>query len=105
MSKTDPRVQAALLAIKQSLGSQDAEHDTNLFVNHHLEELEADYWQTHCGTTQPEANQILEILTLCEDQDEEGDTLDFSLPDEITDYLLSVCFDENGEVVDISMES
>jgi hypothetical protein len=41
-----------------------------------------------------------------DDGDEEGiDTFDFTLPDEVTDYVISVRFDEDGEVESVSMES
>ncbi|MDV5047629.1 DUF2004 domain-containing protein [Vibrio diabolicus] len=35
----------------------------------------------------------------------EDDVCDFTLPNDVTNYLISVSFDENGQVVDISMES
>lgn len=40
------------------------------------------------------------------DDDDDGlDTLDFALPGDVSSYILSVAFDENGEVDEISMES
>ncbi|MUI16138.1 DUF2004 domain-containing protein [Massilia dura] len=33
------------------------------------------------------------------------DVFDFSLPDDVTDYVISVRFDDSGEVENISMES
>ena len=41
-----------------------------------------------------------------EEEDEDGiDTFDFTLPEDVTDYVISVHFDEEGAVDDISMES
>jgi hypothetical protein len=40
------------------------------------------------------------------DDDEDGlDTLDFSLPGDVSNYVLCVRFNENGELGEISMES
>ena len=33
------------------------------------------------------------------------DTFDFTLPDEVTNYVICVRYDDDGEVEDISMES
>ena len=53
--------------------------------------------------------QVLDILVLQshwgEDDDDGIDTFDFTLPDEVTNYVLSVEFDENGNVSGLSMES
>lgn len=117
MDVIERRRKLALNAIKQSLDSSEQE-GVRLFVNHHLGELPDEYWQTHCGTTSPQPQQVLELLTLQshwgeddEDDEEEGDdeegidTFDFSLPGDVTNYVLSVTFDENGDVAEITMES
>ncbi|MCA9030569.1 MAG: DUF2004 domain-containing protein [Planctomycetaceae bacterium] len=99
----------ALAAIKQAFGTAADKFGGTLFVSHHLEELDADYWQKLCGTAQPKPEQVLDILTLRShwgEDDEDGiDTFDFSLPDDATNYVVSVSFDENGDVVGITMES
>ena len=99
----------ALNAIKQAFGTAADEHGATLFVSHHLAELGGDYWQEHCGTTRPEPKQLLNILTLRshwgEDDDDGIDTFDFSLPGDVTDYVISVSFDESGGVAEITMES
>ena len=33
------------------------------------------------------------------------ETFDFTLPDDVTNYVVSVHFDETGEIDDIDMES
>lgn len=37
--------------------------------------------------------------------EDEIDIFDFTLPDQVTDYVLSVRFDEAGQVAEIDMES
>ena len=100
---------AALIAIQHVFGTPGDEHGATLFVSHHLAELGCDYWQEHCGTTRPEPKQVLDILTLRSHwgEDDEGgiDTFDFSLPGDVSDYVISVSFDENGDVAEITMES
>ena len=36
---------------------------------------------------------------------EDEEVYDFTLPEEVTDYVVSVSFDEDGEIDDIVMES
>lgn len=99
----------ARAAIKQSFGTGENESGADLFASHHLEEIEGEYWQKHLGTTRPEPIRILDILELRAhrgDDDDHGlDVFDFSLPDDVTDYVISVRFDETGKVEEISMES
>jgi hypothetical protein len=99
------RTTAALAAIKQSLDTEEV----SLFVSHHVAELDATYWEKHAGTMQPNSKQVVALLHLREhwgDEDENGlDTFDFTLPGDVTDYVISVRFDEDGEIEDISMES
>lgn len=103
------RRNAALNAIKRAFGTAADAHGATLFVSHHLEELGDDYWQKHCGTALPEPKQVLDILTLRShwgDDDDDGiDTFDFSLPGDVTDYVISVSFDDNGDVTEITMAS
>lgn len=116
--EVERRKQAALAAVKRSYGTKEAEHSTTLFVSHHLEELDSSYWQQHLGTESPTTPQILDLLELRshwgdseEDEDEDDevgdglDVFDFTLPGDVTDYVLSVRFDEKGGVENISMES
>ncbi len=40
------------------------------------------------------------------DEDDDGiDTFDFTLPEDVTDSVISVRFDEKGQVEEITMES
>lgn len=99
----------ARAAIKQSFGTGDDESGADLFVSHHLDELDGKYWDKHLGTSSPEPIRILDILELRShwgDDDDNGlDVFDLTLPDDVTDYVISVRFDETGKVEDISMES
>lgn len=103
------RKSAALTAIKRRFGTEEGEFDVNLFASHHLEELDSAYWQSHLGTKEPERALVLNILELrghWGDDDDEGiEVFDFTLPDDVTDYVISVRFDEDGEIEEISMES
>jgi hypothetical protein len=111
------REKLALSAIRSALGTDEDELGATLFVSHHLEEIEANYWKTHLGTDKPEPARVLDILVLRshwgdEDGDEDGDegdkgidVFDFTLPGDVTDYVISVRFDEEGAVDEISMES
>ena len=103
------RQTAALTAIRQAFETEDDETGATLFVSHHLEEIEPEYWETQLGTPQPDPERVLDLLELrshWSDDDEEGiDTFDFTLPDDVTDYVISVRFDADGQVEEISMES
>ena len=101
----------ALSAIKFAYGTAEDEYGATLFVAHHLEVIDASYWQTLFKVDIPEASQVLDCLVLspyCVDEEDEEDeeigSLDFTLPDEVTNYLLCVSFDD-GVVSEISMES
>lgn len=103
------RKKLAIAAIKRTLGTEDGEFGVSLFVSHHLDELDGKYWHKHLGTECPDATQVLEILKLRSHwggAEIDGiKNFDFTLPDDVTDYVISVRFDEAGEVAEISMES
>ena len=101
------REQAARAAIKQAFGTEEAEYGVNLFVSHHLEEIESSYWQKHLATETPEPARVLDLLQLKThwDGEDEIDIFDFTLPDEVTDYVITVRFNDAGEVEEIDMES
>lgn len=103
------RETAARAAIRQSFGTAEGESGAGLFASHHLDELDGDYWLKHLGTRNPEPVRILDILKLRSHwghEDDDGmEVFDFTLPDDVTDYVISVRFDQTGEVEEISMES
>jgi hypothetical protein len=103
------REKAARAAIRKTFGTTEGEYGADLFVSHHLEELDNQYWRTHVGTEQPNGGQVLDILQFKShwsgDDDDGLEIFDFTLPDDVTNYVLSVRFDDTGMVEDISMES
>lgn len=109
--------QQARLALQQALTSSNPFYDTlTCFIQHHLAEIPESYWLENFGSPQPDAAHILKKLQLSDPNDSDEDSLDqeereyeehhldFELPDEISQYVLCVSF-ENEQVVDISMES
>jgi hypothetical protein len=101
------REAAARAAIKKAFGTADDESGATLFVSHHLEELDSNYWKKHLSTETPEPGRVLELLELRSHWggDDEIDTFDFTLPEDVTNYVISVTFEESGEVSEITMES
>ncbi|SFJ00607.1 DUF2004 domain-containing protein [Planctomicrobium piriforme] len=101
------RESVARAAIKNAFGKPEAEWSVTLFVTHHLGELDSSYWIKHLSTGTPEQHRVLELLELRSHWggDDEIENFDFTLPDEITNYVISVNFDEEGNVSEISMES
>ncbi|WP_241771830.1 tandem-95 repeat protein [Vibrio diabolicus] len=98
----DKKVELALEAIKASRGTESGEYGIDLFVSHHLDELPAAVWLEILGKENPSFDDILSALVVAYVED---DVCDFTLPNDVTNYLISVSFDENGQVIDISMES
>ena len=106
MSVFEERSMQALEAIKQALGSEAGEDSIGLFVEHHLEELPEDYWQQHLSTDAPKPSAVVGLLVLRSSWGEDDvEYFDFTLPGDVTDYVVSVHFDEAGNVESISMES
>ena len=98
----DKKVELALEAIKASRGTESGEYGIDLFVSHHLDELPTAVWLEILGKENPSFDDILSALVVAYVED---DVCDFTLPNDVTNYLISVSFDENGQVIDISMES
>jgi hypothetical protein len=101
------RENAARQAIKNGFDMEDEESGAAMFVAFHLEELDASYWQKHLNTARPAPSAMLDILELRAHwgEDDEMEFFDFTLPGQVTDYVISVRFDDKGKVDDISMES
>ena len=93
-------------AIAQAFGTEAGEDSINLFVEHHLEELPQSYWQQHLGIGAPEPKTVVGLLQLRSSWGEDDiEYFDFTLPDEVTNYVVSVHFDSEGAIDGISMES
>ena len=94
----------ALAAIKEASGTELGEYSIDEFISHHLEELPSDYWKEHLGITSPTADSVIGLLVLRSKWDD-SEVYDFTLPENVTDYVVSVSFDDDGEIEDIAMES
>jgi hypothetical protein len=101
------RESAARQAIKNGFDMEDEESGVAMFVAFHLEELPSDYWQAQLKTARPDPSAVLDVLELHGrwGGDDEMEYFDFTLPGEVTDYVISVHFDGKGRIVEISMES
>lgn len=106
MSVVKEREKLALDAIRQAFGTEAGEDGIGLFIEHHLAELPESYWQEHLGTGTPDPSSVITLLELRSSWGEgEVEYFDFTLPGEVTDYVVSVQFDESGSIDGISMES
>jgi hypothetical protein len=101
------RETAARVAIRKAFGTVNDEFGATLFVSHHLEEIDPSYWKTHLSTESPDPKSILDLLVLRSHWggDDELERFDFTLPDDVTQYIICVIFDESGDVSEITMES
>ena len=103
------RSKIALDAIEQAASSGGEDSAVHLFVSHHLGEIDAPYWQKHTGSPNPTLNHVIGTLQLqshWSDDDEFGvDIVDFTLPEDVTQYVISVKFGMGGQVEEIEMES
>ncbi|HRE44670.1 MAG TPA: DUF2004 domain-containing protein [Terricaulis sp.] len=96
-------------AIKTLYGKPEGEFGPTLFVSHHLNEIEPEYWLRTVGVQEPSAEQVLNALVLVDAWASGGsetlNVFDFGLPGMASDYLLSVRFQDDGLVQTVSMES
>ena len=100
------RKMLALEAIQQAHGTEAGADSVDFFVAHHLEELPAGYWQEQLATATPDALAVIGLLVLRSSWGKNDlETFDFTLPGDVTNYVVSVHFDEAGEIDDIDMES
>ncbi len=107
--EVERRTAVALAAIKRVMDEGEGESSVALFISHHLDELDAVYWEKYAGTPRPSPKKVLDLLEFrshwSEDDGAGVDTFDFTLPGDVTDYVISVRFNKDGEIEDISMES
>ena len=107
----DELIGAARRAIVQFGPDSEAFPCIGLYASHHREELDAKYWADQLGVGSPPSDTILELLVPVDaDEDESEDDqgeymIDFTLPGDVTQYVLCVRIDHSGQVVDITMES
>ncbi len=103
LSRREVAAREAIAAIHGTAGD---EFGVTLFVSHHLDEVDAAYWRKHTYSDKPEPRQVLDMLELRTDPAEQSmDMLDFTLPENVTDYVVCVEFDKSGNIVRVAMES
>lgn len=106
MDVVEDRKRQALAAIKEAFSTEAGEDSVDLFISHHVAELPASYWAELCGSGSPEPEVVLGLLELHDSWGEDDvEYFDFTLPGNVTDYQISVHFDETGAIDSISMES
>jgi hypothetical protein len=102
----EERCRRAMDAIKQAFGTESGEDNVDLFVEHHLAEIGESYWLEHLGTGTPEPAAVLGLLQFRSSWGkDEIEVFDFTLPNEATDYVVSVYFDEDGGIDRVELES
>jgi hypothetical protein len=101
------RETAARAAFKHGFNPFDERSEVALFISHHLEEIESVYWEKHFSVAKPDPRLILDSLVLRSHWggNDGQQIFDFTLPEDVTNYVISVSFNNKGEVADISMES
>ena len=95
---------------RAGMRAEYAEEDSavRLYAEHHRDELGAVFGEA--GSIDLEAflaalGLVRVGFSLESEPDDSGVILDYSIGAEVTNYLLAVSFDEDGELEDISMES
>ena len=96
----------ALVAIRQAHGTEDGADSVDFFVAHHLEDLPKGYWQEQLATATPDVAAVIGLLVFRSSWGKNDlETFDFTLPGDVTNYVVSVHFDEAGEIDSLDMES
>ena len=109
MTNTDARIAIATAEILARHGTPEGEMNVDLFVSHHKEELSSNEWETCLGNAKPSDIEMpLKSLVLMDSgipkAMEQSKTYDFSLPNGLTNYMISVRF--VGDTVEsVDMES
>lgn len=104
IARRDVIARAAMLEL---LELRAGEFSVSLYVKHHLSQLGASYWQERFGVANPDPARVLDSLVLRSHWGgEDGiDSFDYSLPGDVTQYVISVQFDRAGRISSVSMES
>jgi hypothetical protein len=106
LNSSEERKNQAIAAIRNAFDSTKGEDSVAHFITHHLQEVPSAYWRDHCGSESPEPREVLNLLELRSSWGEDDiEYFDFTLPADVTNYVISVHFDETGEIDVISMES
>lgn len=100
----EAQARAAILA-----DLEDGE-DVSEFLALHRAEVPAEYWVEHFGATAPSDEAVLAGLEMGwaltdEDDEDQWQSVDFSLPADASDHVLVVRFNKDGTARDVAMES
>ncbi len=98
----EEKVKIAHAAIIKDFESEN-EFGTRLFLEHHLEELDSTELEEITGSDNPTIEELLKTIVWIDNESEE--MIDFSLPNDMTNYVICVHMDEDGNVEEVSMES
>lgn len=99
------RLPGLLEAGHAAIVARRSEADPALFVEHHLQTLPDAVW-ARLGGRPDSAEQLLDLLVPISLWGEQGRVvLDFTLPGDVTDYVLGVAFDDAWTVDEVVMES
>jgi len=100
------RKMLALAAIRQAHGTEAGADSVDFFVAHHLAEMSKGYWLEQLATATPDVAAVIELLVFRSSWGKNDlESFDFTLPGDVTNYVVSVHFDEAGEIDGIDMES
>jgi hypothetical protein len=112
VEQADAFESAARKAIEADFTS-DPDSSSGLYLSHHAEELSAGERLKYFGSKDASTLNVQHLLRslhlqrigLYPDSEDYVAVLDFSVDPDVTQYILAVAFDAEGEVVGVSMES
>ena len=101
----ESRRHKALAAIRHGFGTLAGEGDVNLFGEHRLDEMPSAYWQERSGSEKPGPQGVPGRLE-CKSAWGVGDleVLDFTLPGDVSNDVVTVRFGATGAVAGLAME-
>ena len=114
--ETEKRMVEAKVALVNNLALPNDESSVRSYIEHHLVEVDDEYWVTVFGESKPSISVVASKMVIhpfwyeeALDGEADLDRVDFTLPDNeddaVTNYLLCVEYSEEGQLEGISMES
>jgi hypothetical protein len=106
----DAKAKEALQAISDDFDLGDESETARFYLEHHLSELSSEEKDALLGGSEVDKQKFLDCLVLKRigvyPEDEESYAVfDIQFPEEYTNYLMAVTFDEDGKISCISMDS
>ena len=110
IARIDELAKDAFLSISEDFDLGDESETARFYLEHHLDELNKDEKLSIFGTENVGRDEFLSALKLYRigfyPEDEEAFAVfDVQLPKDLTDYLMAVTFDVDGNLSYITMES